>query len=213
MQIKRVLIFDFDGTIADSLEEGLKILNNFAPEFGYVPLSKKDFQRLRGMRPAEIIKEFKFNKIKVLLIGAKVLKALRGVIQTVQPFPGIESVLRDFKKEDIQLGMISSNSRENVEAFLEHYELEIFDFIECGTSLFGKDKVINRLISKNKLDRNSITYIGDEVRDIEAAKRAKIKVAAVTWGFNTKELLRGYNPDFLIDTPSELWKFLADKDI
>ncbi|PSB03825.1 HAD family hydrolase, partial [Merismopedia glauca] len=49
-----------------------------------------------------------------------------------------------------------------------------------------------------------VIYVGDETRDIEAARKSKIKAIAVCWGFNFREILAKYKPDFLIDRPSQL---------
>jgi phosphoglycolate phosphatase-like HAD superfamily hydrolase len=56
----------------------------------------------------------------------------------------------------------------------------------------------------HKLDPSKVFYIGDETRDIEAAKKAGIKSIAVTWGYNTKAILDNSNPDFLCESTDAL---------
>jgi len=70
--------------------------------------------------------------------------------------------------------------------------------------LFGKGKALKRILRAEKLERADVLYVGDEVRDIEAAQRAGVKCAAVTWGFHAADLLRTANPDFVLETPGEL---------
>ena len=77
-------------------------------------------------------------------------------------------------------------------------------FIYSGTTLFGKHKVINQLLKQDHWEREAIVYVGDETRDIEAAKKSKIKMIAVSWGFNSKEVLAAHTPDFLVNHPKEL---------
>ena len=106
------------------------------------------------------------------------------------------------------MGILTSTSEENVRKFLKKNKLELFDFIYSGSSIFGKHKVMKSLLKKQKLKRKEVIYVGDETRDIEAAKKAKVKIISVTWGFNTKQILKKQKPDFLIDKPKELMKIL-----
>ena len=80
---------------------------------------------------------------------------------------------------------------------------KVFDFIYSGTT-FGKSKVINKLLNQNNINPQQAIYVGDETRDIEAARKSNIRAIAVSWGFNSKELLAAQNPDFLIHQPNEL---------
>jgi phosphoglycolate phosphatase len=60
------------------------------------------------------------------------------------------------------------------------------------------------MVSNHGLDRNHVLYIGDETRDIEAAHKAGVRVAAVTWGYNNAEMLKRFSPDYLVSRPHEL---------
>ena len=88
--------------------------------------------------------------------------------------------------------------------FFENNIDQLFDFVHSGKNIFGKDKVLLRLLHKYKIKRNSVIYVGDETRDIEALKRIKIPIIAVSWGFNSHSILEKFNPNALIDDPREL---------
>ena len=106
--------------------------------------------------------------------------------------------------EQIHLGILTSNTQENVKQFLYKNELNFFDFIRTGKSVFGKSHMLNKIIKQRHANKNDVFYVCDEVRDIEAAKKSGIKSIAVTWGYNNKDALIKENPDFLTDTPDEL---------
>jgi HAD superfamily hydrolase (TIGR01509 family) len=133
------------------------------------------------------------------------LKAeLHSEVPNIQLFPGIKEVLLELKKRGFQLGIITSNSRENVWTSLEKNGLQdTFTFIYSG-STFGKHKVINKWLRIENINPEQVVYVGDEIRDIDAAKKTGIKVIAVGWGFNSQEALAAHNPDFLIERPHEL---------
>jgi phosphoglycolate phosphatase len=106
--------------------------------------------------------------------------------------------------------VLTSNSSENVEVFLNQFGIrKHFEFISTCPKLRGKAKHLSAIARTYSLSPLNMIYIGDEVRDIKAAKRAAVSVAAVTWGFNTKEALSKHEPDWLISTPDELAKLIA----
>lgn len=208
---KRVIIFDFDGTIADSRMALVDIANRLAPEFGYSPVNEQDIVRLSNMSSREVLQESLIPTYKIPFLLRKVKKELNKQIATLKPFLGIKEALTDLKNHNYILGIITSNIQENVINFLKNNDLDdYFDFIHSGTSLFGKNKIINKVIKEKQLNPEKIVYVGDETRDIEAAKKSLIKIIAVTWGFNSSHVLAEYQPDFLINTPQELTAIFAN---
>ncbi len=201
----KVIIFDFDGTIADTLDAVVSITNRLAGDFGYKQTSLEELAILRNLNSRQIIKQSGVSIFKIPFLIRKVLSELNNEIQVLSAFPGIKEALIELKNQGNRLGIITSNSKENVTAFLNKNGLqELFDFIYSGATIFGKSKVINRVLKSENLKSEEVIYVGDETRDIEAAKRTQIKAIAVSWGFNSKEVLAEYNPDFLIHQPNEL---------
>lgn len=200
---KKVIIFDFDGTIADTLPYIIRIINDHAHEFGYNPFSSTDTQRLRGMGPKELIKELKVPFYKLPFFVNKIKKLLNKDMPDVKVFDGMSEILHELKKRRYALGILSSNSKENIEKFCENNNLLVFDFIHSEKNIFGKDKSLNNLIKKNNFKKEEVVYVGDEVRDIDACRKIDLDIISVAWGFNTADLLRKYNSN-IIDTPSQL---------
>ncbi|HSA83958.1 MAG TPA: HAD-IA family hydrolase, partial [Patescibacteria group bacterium] len=130
-------------------------------------------------------------------------------IEMITPIRGMKEQLIHLQNADCTLGILTSNSEKNVVKFLERNNMQVFDFIYSGSSLFGKEKVIRSMLREKKFDPDKVIYVGDEGRDIEASKKAGVKVAAVTWGFSSRKGLETYKPDFLLDTPEELTKLIS----
>jgi len=201
----KVIIFDFDGTIADTLDAIVSITNRLAAQFGHKPITQEELVQIKNLSSRQIIKQSGISIFKFPLLVGKVKAELNSEIQTIKPFLGIKEALIEVKGEVDRVGMISSNSKENIVAFLEMNGLqELFDFIYTGATLFGKSKVIKELLKQEKFKPEESVYVGDETRDIEAARRSRTKAIAVSWGFNSKEVLAAQNPDFLVHQPSEL---------
>jgi len=201
----KVIIFDFDGTIADTLDAIVSITNRLAEEFGYKQTSQEDLAILRNLTSRQIIKQSGVSIFKIPFLIKKVKAELNNEIQELSAFIGIKEAFIELKSQGNRLGIVTSNSKENVTAFLHKNGLqELFDFIYSAPTIFGKSKVINRIVKTENIKLEDVIYVGDETRDIEAAKKTHIKAIAVTWGFNSKEVLAEQNPDFLIHKPNEL---------
>lgn len=202
---QKVIIFDFDGTIANSLDTLVNISNRLAGQLGYKQTSQSELAELKNLTSREIIKQSGISIFKVPFLLRKVKTEMSSEIKTLSLFSGMREALIDLYKLGHKLVIISSNSKSNIVAFLEHNNLEnIFYYIYSGTTVFGKDKVINKFIKKEKINIADVIYVGDETRDIESAKKSNVVAIAVTWGFNTKEALTKENPDFLIEQPQDL---------
>lgn len=202
---KKVIMFDFDGTIADTLDAIVSITNRLAVEFGYKQTTQEELAQIQNLNSKEIIKQSGISIFKLPFLLRKVKAELNKEIQRVRPISGIKEALIELKNQGNRLGILTSNSSANVVAFLEKNELEdLFDFIYSGKTLFGKSKVMNNLLKQENIDPKTAIYVGDETRDIEAARKSHIKAIAVSWGFNSAEVLAKHNPDFLIHQPNQL---------
>jgi phosphoglycolate phosphatase-like HAD superfamily hydrolase len=206
----RIILFDFDGTIADTLDSIVKITNRLAGEFGYKKTTLEDVEYMRNMNSMQIIKTSGIPIFKVPFLLQMVKLELNHEIQNLKPISGIVEALEVLNCKDYQLGIVTSNSLENVKGFLERNDMtKLFSFIHAGSTLFGKNKAIKSFLKKEGISSEQVIYVGDETRDIEAAKKVKIKVIAVSWGFNSKAVLAKQNPDLAIDKPQDLMAAIA----
>ena len=201
---KDYLIFDFDGTIVESFETILRILRSISKNFGIDKITDKDIKRFKEKGIRQSIKDSKISLIKIPVIVKRVKKMLNKEIANLSFFSGLREVFLELKKRKYNLGILTSNSKDNVEKFLKRNNLDFFEFIYSDSSLFGKDKVLKKLLKNQKLDSNKVVYFGDEIRDIQAALKLNIKIVAVCWGFNTKKALEKYKPTYLVEKPSEI---------
>jgi len=202
---QKVIIFDFDGTIADTVDALVSIANGLAQKFGYIPITQEELALLRNLNSREIIKYSGISILKIPFLVKKVKSELKSKIKELKPISGIKETLLVLNNNGYKLGIITSNSQENVTDFLRVNDLDnLFDFVYSGVTIFGKTTIINNVLKQKQIKPQEVIYVGDETRDIEASKKANIKVIAVTWGFNSQEVLAKQNPDFLIQEPYEL---------
>ena len=200
----KLLLFDFDGTIADTFQSGVEILNLMAPEFGYRPLRDEDVAGARDMRTGELMKFLGIPATRMSRISRRGKEELSKRMDEIAPLPGMIDLLRRLSAEGFRLAILTSNSEKNVAAFLKRFDVEVFEFVQTASKLAGKGRVIRRILKSLHLDPKDILLIGDEVRDIEAAQETGVHMAAVTWGYNSRRALVICAPDYLVEDPEAL---------
>ena len=138
---------------------------------------------------------------------------MRTRMNQVKAFTGIVPVLRDLHNSGNKLFIISSNSEPNVKVFLEEHDLlDCFDKVYGGVGLFNKARVLKKVMKRNKMKSEESFYVGDEVRDINAAKHAGVRIVSVAWGYNDIEALKSEKPFAAAMQPADLLRiFASDK--
>lgn len=198
----KTLIFDFDGTLADSFELVIDIVYDLT---GIPRQNEAEVARLRKLPLLKAAREMKIplSRAPGLLLRGRQMMHER--IHEVHPFPGIPEVLQELHEAGYHMLVISSNSEQNVRTFLRANDLEsYFDGVYGGASVISKAGALKRVMRRNRIDAANCYYVGDEVRDIVAATKAGIEPIAVTWGYQAPEALAEYHPYALINDPAEL---------
>ncbi len=199
----KIIIFDFDGTIADTLETILQIFNRLAPIFHYRPIDLADVETLRDKSSEDILKFLEISILKIPFLVRRARSSLEKAMTSVRPVAGIPEVIASLKTRGYRLGILTSNSTSNAQKFLANHGLTGFEFV-YSTGLGGKRKVLRHILRKHNLSSDGVVYIGDETRDIDAARQNGIAVIAVTWGLNSKSILAKHRPNLIVDLPRNL---------
>ncbi len=201
-----VIIFDFDGTIADSFDY---VSTFIAKQAGILQLNDEQKQRLRGLSMSEMARQLGYHWWDEPMLFIKGRRRMRHAIRHLNPHPGIPEIIRKLHTEGHELFILSNNSLQNVHHFLHEHKIHQY-FLEIygGVGLLGKARGLKRLLKDHKLELKQAIYVGDELRDIEAAKAIGLRIIAVTWGFAHPNNLRALQPTALADTPEQLMRML-----
>ncbi|NEP46068.1 MAG: HAD hydrolase-like protein, partial [Okeania sp. SIO2H7] len=159
----KTIIFDFDGTLADTFELIVSITNRLSPKFGYQPVAEEDIAKLQNLSSRDIIRQSGISYLKIPFLIRRLRNQLKNRIAEVNLFPGIKELILDLKSEGYSVGIITSNSLDNVKKLMALNGLEnSFDFIYSVGRLFGKHKAIASLLKREKLNPETVFYVGDE---------------------------------------------------
>jgi phosphoglycolate phosphatase-like HAD superfamily hydrolase len=210
--IYRSLVFDFDGTIADTLGETRRILNQIGPDYGIRQVAEHEVHQLRHMSLKQLIDHLDIPKRRLPALISRGTGLMRGNITRLQLIAGMSEVLVELRRHVESFGVLTSNSTANVDLFLKTHGLrEQFDFISSTSKLTGKSKHLKAILKTFSLRSHELLYIGDELRDVKASQKAGIPIAAVTWGFNSRESLAAEAPDYLFDRPEDFLRLLGGR--
>ncbi|HSP41746.1 MAG TPA: HAD hydrolase-like protein [Luteolibacter sp.] len=210
--IHRTLVFDFDGTIADTLGETRRIYNQLAGDFGLRQVEPGEIAELRHMSLKQLIGHLGIPKRRVPALISRGTGMMRGNITNLGMIAGMPEVLTEMRRHVESFGILTSNAPANVDVFLRAHGLrELFEFISSTSKLTGKAKHLRAIRKTFSLRHEEMLYIGDELRDVKASQKAGVPVAAVTWGFNSRESLAAENPDYLFDRPEDFLRLLAPR--
>jgi phosphoglycolate phosphatase len=205
----RLAIFDFDGTLADSADWFTANLNDVADRFGFRRVDDEEIKALRRLPNREIIRRLEFPMWKLPGIA----RHMRGMVArdaaSIQLFDGVGAMLSDLRDAGILRAIVSSNAEDNVRRILGHELAGLIDIYECGASLFGKTAKLGKVARRAGVAPHEAIAIGDESRDIEAAKAAGMASASVAWGYADAELLAGFEPSLAFATIDEIAQRLA----
>ena len=206
----KAIIFDFDGTVADTMQNALRVYNEHAKSMNLPKIT--DPERLRGKHAKEVlIKELGipiWKLPKMVYLGKKILKE---AVHDVDLFPGIKDVIDQLRGE-YQVGILTSNKKEVVQRVFAKHGLEV-DFIYSDFSFFYKQIALWKILRKYKWQRHEVIYVGDEMRDVESCKKAGIKIIGVSWGYNTAQSLRNVGADFVAESVDDIKKIIEQKPL
>jgi phosphoglycolate phosphatase len=208
----RLVIFDFDGTLADSFPWFAAVLNDVARRWRFRQVAPGDTEQLRQVGAREILRHLRVPGWKAPLVAGDLRRRMAADIHHIRPFDGVADLLSGLHGAGLQLGIATSNSAANVRRVLGAGTLRHVAHLETGASIHGKGARLRRMLRRTGVPAARAVYIGDEIRDIEAARAAGVTAAAVAWGYNRPEALRRAAPDLLFERMDEIGRALRPDD-
>ncbi len=200
----KLVIFDFDGTLADSFSWLISVTDQVADRYKFKRLDKSQIETLRGYDVKKLIKEYHVPLWRIPLIGNHLRKLMSENIHQIRMIEGKPALLQALADQGAVLAVLSSNSCQNIHQVLGPDNAALIRYYECGVSIFGKPAKIRTLLKKSGLRPEQAILIGDEIRDLEAAKAIPIASGAVSWGFARVEALQARSPSEFFTSVAEI---------
>ena len=204
----RLVIFDLDGTLSDSFPWFLTVVNSFAARHGFRRVEDHEIETLRGKSSREIVASLQVPYWKLPAIGADMRRLKARHMSEIPLFAGVPEMLRQLSDKGVALALVSSDNEANARAALGAHASLIRHY-DCGASMFGKASKYKRVLKQAGVAARDALSIGDEVRDAEAAGKAGIDFAAVSWGYARVEALRKHSPVAVFERVADIPEFVG----
>ncbi|MES2097567.1 MAG: HAD hydrolase-like protein [Pseudomonadota bacterium] len=203
-----LVIFDFDGTLSDSGDWFLSIVDDLAQRFRFRSVSDDEIEALRNKTTREVIAYLGIARWKLPLIAAHVRRRFAKSTDQIELFDGIRAMLATLSDAGVRMVLCSSNAEANVRAVLGADAARFGDYY-CGSGLFGKVRKFRRVLADAGLAPERVLSIGDETRDLEAARAVGLGAGAVLWGYANPDALIAMTPDAIFATPGDIIAYLT----
>jgi phosphoglycolate phosphatase len=206
---RRLVLFDFDGTLADSLEWFAGAFDEVADRYGCRRLEPGDRERLSRLDTRAILSHLHIPPWKLPLIARHLRRLAARDIDRIRLFPGAPAMLAGLAASGMELAIVSSNAEVNVRRVLGPAAGH-FRSLACGTALLGKAARIRGVLRRTGTEPADALLIGDEARDIAAAKATGIASAGVAWGYTEPAALRALSPTLFFERIEDVVAALRD---
>jgi phosphoglycolate phosphatase-like HAD superfamily hydrolase len=210
--VNNVLIFDFDGVLADSIVPMLHYAQQVCEELGHPCLpTQADLEALEKMEFSEFGLQLGIPQDEVGAFVARNLELFNSSPGSLPIISGMGNVIRKLS-QSATLAMITGNSRVIVDNFLRKHDLKSeFQIIFSAEDEGNRAQKILRIVALQNSQNNKFYFVGDAISDIRAARDSVIKSVAVSWGHQSRHKLQKGNPDYTIDKPTDLLTLFAEK--
>jgi len=206
----RLVIFDFDGTLADTFAWFSRAFNEAAVAHGFRKLDETEVNGLRYCDTREIIERLRIPERKLPAMMRFLRERMVRDRGEIRLFSGVEAVLRQLAEKEVVLAVVSSNSRDNVEAILGPELTGLIRYFSCGSSLFGKHTKLRAVRRRARVEPARTVCIGDEVRDLQAASRAGLAFGAVAWGYAHRDAFSAHEPNAIFTAPGDIGEWVVN---
>jgi len=199
-----LVIFDFDGTLADSTAWAIRAVRPLAERFKFKAVTEDEIAMLRGRSSREIIDYLGLPLWKVPLVAAHGKKMMAAEAHAIPLFSGTGDLLRGLSAAGLRLAIVSSNSEATIRSILGDELAGLVDHYGCGAAIFGKAAKFRAVVKAARVPKERVLCIGDETRDIEAAREAGLACGGVEWGYATRSALADHGPTMMFSAMDEI---------
>jgi phosphoglycolate phosphatase len=205
----RLVIFDFDGTLSDSGDWFLSVVDELARKFRFRSVSDAEVEQLRHKSSREVIEHLGIARWKLPLIARYLRRLIGRNAHEIELFPGTPDLLERLAATGVKIALVTSNSEANARKILGDAHARRIHCYACGSSLFGKAPKFRRVLRKMATPAAQALAIGDETRDVDAAREVGMRAGSVLWGYASEEVLTALHPDALFRTPEDIIDYVT----
>jgi phosphoglycolate phosphatase len=200
----QLAIFDFDGTLADSFPWVMGMMNDVADRFAFRRVGEDELAELRLCDAREIMRRLGVKRWKLPMIARYVRSRMAADVDQIGLFSGASEMLTELSAAGVRLAVVSANGEDTIRTVLGPDNAALIDGFAAGVSLFGKRSKLIKMAKHAGVARSESIVIGDELRDLDAARSAGMAFGAVSWGATLASAHEARGADFIFERMDQI---------
>ena len=219
--MKKLVIFDLDGTLLNTIEDLGNAANYALSLNGYPTHSLASYPFFVGNGVRNLILKALPDDMRTDSIIECLLKDFKEYYNEhntdcTKPYDGIEELLRNLQDNGVKIAVASNKYQQATEKIIAHYFGDI-DFVAVygqreGVNVKPDPSVVFSILSDAKVPKSEVLYVGDSGVDMETARRACVDSVGVTWGFRSEKELNEYHADMIVNKASDIFDIVMKEN-
>ncbi len=214
---KRLVIFDLDGTLLNTIGDLTVAVNHTLGECGYPLRTYDEVRSMVGNGVLKLIERALPEKERTaenLARAREIFLPFYGAhnAEKTHPYEGIPELLEELRKRGVRMAVASNKYHEATCGLIPHYFPTIpFEVVlgqREGVPAKPHPQIVEDILSEVGVERREVLYVGDTSVDMLTAKAAEVDAVAVDWGFRPREELATHNPLAIISHPLQMLDYL-----
>jgi HAD superfamily hydrolase (TIGR01549 family) len=200
-----LLIFDFDGVLADTRDDILRFAEIVCAELGHPrTATPEDLDALEPMSFDSLARQLGLPEHQVGSFTKRSFELFNARERPPEMVAGMSEVLARLS-ESCRLSIVTGNNSQTVRDFLDHHGLAgYFDVLLAADAPGSRAEKILHVVHRLGQPGDEVYMIGDAVSDILAARQASVRSVAASWGHQSQEKLEAARPDYVVRSPAQL---------
>jgi phosphoglycolate phosphatase len=207
---RRVVLFDFDGTLADTFPRVERMLPRLARELRFRDPGVDGIRLLRERPMRQVLSELAIPPWKVPLVLWRARTLLAADPEPVRLFPGVADMLGLLDEAGLEWGILTSNGASLVRSVLRREQAPEPGWLEAGLGLWGKSGALRRMARRLGVAPHRMLLVSDETRDAEAARAAGVPMVGVAWGYGAVQALAAAGTEIVVEDVESLRKWILE---
>ena len=219
--MKKLVIFDLDGTLLNTIEDLGNAANYALSQNGYPTHSLASYPFFVGNGVRNLIRKALPDDMRTDSIIESLLKDFKEYYNEhntdcTKPYDGIEELLRNLQDNGVKMAVASNKYQQATEKIIASYFGDI-DFVAVygqrdGVNVKPDPSVVFSILSDAKVPKSEVLYVGDSGVDMETARRACVDSVGVTWGFRSEKELNEYHADMIVNKASDIFDIVMKEN-
>jgi phosphoglycolate phosphatase len=199
------VVFDFDGTLADTVDVLLEASRVALRSAGYEEAAAADLQALRDLSPLRALEAVDVPIRAAPGLARRLRSELRRRMSEVEVSASVPAFIERLHVSGFILGIMSSNSPTVIRSVIGNAQIAgFFEFVARGGAIRDRARRLRRIVRRHAGLAGHWIYIGDEIRDFEAARQAGVPFVGVGWGVASRAAFEAAGADHVVESWSEL---------